>query len=429
MPRVQTTAAKALARLLRHDGSLSSVLPEFSRELEGKDAAQLHEICYGVMRWYFQLQAILEILVNKPLRKKDFDVYALLLIGCYQITYMRTPSYAAVTETVEAANDLKKGWAKGLLNGVLRNYSRNQQALHDSLGVIERHAFPRWLAKRLQKSWPKQYESILQASNARAPLTLRINPQRATREVYLQQLSVKGLRGRKGEICDTAIILDDAVDVHSLPGFDEGVVSVQDEGAQLAAGLLDARQGHRVLDACAAPGGKTAHILERTSSLDLTALDISDKRVARIHENLRRLGLNARVVCGDAAKPESWHDGQLFDRILLDVPCSATGVIRRNPDIKFLRRESDVEELFDTQLGILRQAWDLLRPGGILLYATCSILPDENEWLLAEFLAAHSNAEHVDIEADWGVEKTLGRQLLPLESQHDGFYYARLTKA
>jgi 16S rRNA (cytosine967-C5)-methyltransferase len=429
MARVQTTAAKALARLLRHDGSLASVLPEYSRELQGKDAAQLHEICYGVMRWYFQLQAILEILVNKPLRKKDFDVYALLLIGCYQITYMRTPSYAAVAETVEAANDLKKSWAKGLLNAVLRNYSRNEQALHDSLGVIERNAFPHWLARKLQKSWPQEYEQILKASNVKAPLTLRINPQRVTREVYLQQLSVKGLRGRKGSLCDTAIILDDAVDVHELPGFDEGNVSVQDEGAQLAAVLLDARQGHRVLDACAAPGGKTAHILERTASLDLTALDISEKRVERIHDNLKRLDLQARVVCGDAANPDAWHEGQLYDRILLDVPCSATGVIRRNPDIKFLRRESDIEELFDTQIGILRQAWAVLRPGGTLLYATCSILPDENEWLLAEFLASQNDAEHEDIVADWGVEKTLGRQLLPLESQHDGFYYARLTKA
>ena len=426
MPDTRATAARLLAKLLNHQGSLSTLLPEYTASTKADDIGRLKEYCYGVMRWYFLLNSELEQLLDKPLRKKDRDIHALLLIGCYQIRYMRTPSYAAVTETVNASRILKKKWAAGLVNGVLRSFERQQQELFDLLEDHEKQAFPLWLAQRIQAAWPDQQQDIMQASNERPPMTLRVNRQKISRDNFINSLSTHDVLTEVGTITSTAVYLTEAMDVQAITGFSDGLVSVQDEGAQLAAEILACEDGQRVLDACSAPGGKTAHILERYNNIDMTAVDNSATRLERVKDNLQRLNLQAKMVVGDMREPGVWHDNTPYDRILLDVPCSATGVVRRNPDIKFLRREDDLAPLQATQAKILHKAWSLLKPGGHLVYATCSILPEENEQIVASFLASQDDASHDPIIADWGLDRSVGRQLLP--GKHDGFYYARLIK-
>jgi 16S rRNA (cytosine967-C5)-methyltransferase len=408
--------------------SLTAALDKAFLDIESaKDRAFIQALCYGVCRQFHRLDFILNQLLDKPL--KDADVKALALVGLYQLNFMRVKPHAAVSETVLAAR--KKPWAKSLINAVLRTYLREQEGLEKKANKAQVAALshPDWLIKQIEQDWPEQALTILQENNLQPPMVLRVNLAKISREDYLQQLAGQDIAAQTVSFCPSAIRLDKPVPVDALPGFADGLVSVQDAAAQLAAGLLDVRPGHRVLDICAAPGGKTAHILETQSQLkELVAVDIDEARMQRVSENLQRLNLQAKLVVGDAANPASWWDGQTFDRILLDAPCSALGVIRRHPDIKLLRRTEDIGQLQTLQKSILQAVWLLLAPGGQLLYATCSILKQENEQQVQAFLAEHSDAAELPIEADWGVAGASGRQILTGESAMDGFYYARLVK-
>lgn len=392
-----------------------------------KDKAFVQALCYGVCRYYHRLDFILNQLLDKPL--KDIDVKLLILIGLYQLQFMRVKSHAAVSETVAAAR--KKPWAKALVNAVLRNYLREQDRLEQQADQESSAdlSHPRWLIDKIQQDWPQQAPQLFLENNRQPPMVLRVNLARISREHYLNQLAERDIGSMPVDFCSSALMLDKPVPVESLPGFEQGLVSVQDTAAQLAAQLLDVQPGHRVLDVCAAPGGKAAHILESQPQLkELVAVDIDASRMQRVSDNLQRLKLEAGLLVGDAANPEAWWDGQPFERILLDAPCSALGVVRRHPDIKLLRRVEDIAQLQSLQKNILGAIWPLLAPGGILLYATCSVLKQENEQQIEAFLAEHSDAAQLPIEASWGSAREFGRQIFTGESAMDGFYYARIIK-
>mgnify|MGYP005851529393 CR=1 FL=1 len=428
---VRATAARLIAELLRHKGSLASLLPHYQQRVPERDRGLLQELCYGSLRWQPRLEAYLGQLVTKPLKAKDADIQALLLLGLYQLTDTRIPDHAAIGATVEAAKTLKKPWASGLINGVLRRFQREHETLDTQLVLNPEFvtAHPQWLIERLKSAWPEAFERIIEGNNSHPPLTLRLNLERASRADYIAQLGELGIMARPTPFSPQGLILEEATDLQALPLFAEGGVSVQDEAAQLSAGLLELAPGQRVLDACSAPGGKTGHILETQPNLaQLVALDLEERRLKRVRENLARLGVEAQVVCGDAGQPDSWWNGQPFDRILLDAPCSATGIIRRQPDIKLLRGPADIAKLVRLQARLLDALWPLLAPGGKLLYASCSIMPEENSQQVQAFLARHPDAVEEPITADWGQAQNCGRQLLPNKQGHDGFYYARLRK-
>ena len=431
MAESRAAAARVIGSMLQHKGSLSVLLPQHTAKVAPADVAFIKELCFGVMRWYFKLHPVLQSLLAKPLRNKDLDVYALLLIGAYQLSFMRTPEHAALSQTVEACRSINKKWATGLVNGVLRKYDRNNATLFEALTDSERLAHPLWLSERVRQAWPEDYQTIMHANNQRPPLSLRVNALQGSRDDYLRELEAVNIAAHACNFAPQAIIVEQAVSVQSLPGFTTGRVSVQDQGAQLAALLLDLKAGQSVLDACAAPGGKTCHMLELQPDLQLLGIDIKPQRLERVRENLDRLRLNAQLLAADLAEPESWQQEtqqRSFDRILLDVPCSAIGVISRHPDIKFLRQDKDIEPLTQTQCKLLQVVWRLLKPGGKLLYSTCSILPDENEEIIDAFIARTEDAVHESIHARWGRGCRYGRQLLPEINAHDGFYYAVLSK-
>lgn len=421
-------AARVLSRVLQDGQSLTAALDNAFPAIEsGKDRAFIQALCYGVCRQFHRLDFILSQLLDKPL--KDADVKALALVGLYQLKFMRVKPHAAVSETVLAAR--KKPWAKSLINAVLRTYLREQEGLEHKADKFQAAALshPDWLIKQIERDWPEQALNIFLENNRQPPMVLRVNLAKTSRESYLQRLTGQDIAAQTVSFCPSAIRLDKPAPVELLPGFADGLVSVQDAAAQLAAGLLDVRPGQRVLDVCAAPGGKAAHILETQLQLkELVAVDIDGARMQRVSENLQRLNLQAKLVVGDAAKPEEWWDGQPFDRILLDAPCSALGVIRRHPDIKLLRRAEDIGQLQVLQKSILQAVWPLLAPGGLLLYATCSILKQENEQQVQAFLAGRNDAVESPIEADWGSAGACGRQIFTGESAMDGFYYARIGK-
>ncbi len=421
-------AARVLSRVLQDGQSLTAALDHAFLSIEsGKDRAFIQALCYGVCRQFHRLDFVLSQLLDKPL--KDADVKALALVGLYQLNFMRVKPHAAVSETVLAVR--KKPWAKSLINALLRTYLREQEGLEHKADAFQSAALshPEWLIKQIEQDWPEQALSLLQENNLQPPMVLRVNLAKISRENYLQRLIGQEIAAEAVSFCPSAIKLDKPVPVDVLPGFADGLVSVQDTAAQLAAGLLDVQPGQRVLDVCAAPGGKTVHILESQAQLkELVAVDIDESRMQRVSENLQRLKLQAKLVVGDAAKPEDWWDGTLFERILLDAPCSALGVIRRHPDIKLLRRAEDIGPLQALQKSILQAVWPLLAPGGVLLYATCSILKQENEQQIQAFLAEHSDALELSIEAEWGTAGVCGRQILTGDSAMDGFYYARLSK-
>lgn len=427
----RAAAARVLAEVLGPGRSLSAALP---RQLAGIPGARergfVQELCFGTLRWLPRLELLLKPLLRQPLKKRDSDVQALLLIGLYQLLYLETPPHAAVSETVNATSVLGKQWARGLANGVLRNFQRRQAELTASADKREagRFAHPQWIIDRLRKAWPDRWEAILEANNQRAPMTLRVNRLRTSRDDYLKRLSDEGIGARAAPHVAHGVILDIPVPVQQLPGFAEGMVSVQDAAAQLAGELVDPQPGERVLDACAAPGGKTGHLLERAAELEVLAVEQDPARLEKVTENLERLGSRATLVQSDAAATDQWWDGRPFDRILLDAPCSATGVIRRHPDIKVLRRPADIEDLVQEQHRLLEGLWPLLKPGGMLVYATCSVLPQENEQQIRRFLRDHSDAGVGEIAAAWGHAGEAGRQILPGEDEMDGFYYARLVK-
>ncbi|MDD5277513.1 MAG: 16S rRNA (cytosine(967)-C(5))-methyltransferase RsmB [Methylovulum sp.] len=423
-------AVQVLTQVLQKGHSLTVALDQALASVEsGQDRAFIQALCYGVCRHYHYLDFILNQLLAKPL--KEMDVKVLALIGLYQLRFMRVKTHAAVSETVHATR--KKPWAKGLINALLRTYLRDQETLEQAAKQIPPvvNSHPDWLIQHIQRDWPEQAKQILTENNQQPPMVLRVNLAKISREQYLLQLNSLDITAVAVDFCPSALMLDKPVPVEQLPDFFEGLVSVQDTAAQLAAGLLglDTGLGLRVLDVCAAPGGKTAHILETQPHLSaLVAVDIDTARMQRVRDNLQRLQLSATLLVGDAAKPLDWWDGQLFDRILLDAPCSATGVIRRHPDIKLLRRAEDIAQLQILQKSILEAVWPLLAPGGLLLYATCSVLKQENEQQVLAFLAAHSDAFIELFSGDWGRVGTYGRQILPGDQGMDGFYYARLGK-
>ena len=425
---IRLVAAKVVSRVLQDGQSLTAALDQAFLDIESaKDRAFIQALCYGVCRQFHRLDFILSQILDKPL--KDTDVKALALVGLYQLNFMRVKPHAAVSETVLAAR--KKPWAKSLINAVLRTYLREQEGLEHQADECQAAALshPDWLIKQIEQDWPKQALTILQENNLQPPMVLRVNLAKTSREHYLHLLTEQGISTEAVSFCTSAIRLDKPVPVELLPGFADGLVSVQDTAAQLAAGLLDVRPGQRVLDVCAAPGGKTAHLLENQAQLkELVAVDIDASRMQRVSETMQRLGLQATRVVGDAANPDDWWDGKLFDRILLDAPCSALGVIRRHPDIKLLRRAEDIGQLQALQKSILQAVWPLLAPGGLLLYATCSILKQENEQQIQAFLAEYGDAFELPIHADWGVVGVCGRQIITGESAMDGFYYALLGK-
>ena len=425
-------AARVVVRVISGGRSLADALPDVMQSVtDVRQRALIQELSYGTLRWYYQLDALLLQLLQKPLKQRDADVRCLLLVGLYQLTQLAMPQRVAVNETVQATEALKKSWARGLVNAVLRNYQRRAAALEvmDTADGVAKFSHPAWLIERLQHDWPDDWEAILTANNARPPFSLRVNQQRMTRDEYLDELTARSLEAVPLVHVATGLMLRKPVPVESLPGFSEGVVSVQDGAAQLATGLLALEPGQRVLDACAAPGGKTAHILEAGPGIaGLTAIDIDERRMRRIEENLSRLSLHARLLQGDAGKPAAWWDGQGYDRILLDVPCSATGVIRRHPDIKLLRKPEDVATLVSRQSALLQALWPLLLPGGMLLYCTCSVLAAENSGQISRFLEMQADADEVPIGAAWGRGCQHGRQILPGENDMDGFYFACLRK-
>jgi 16S rRNA (cytosine967-C5)-methyltransferase len=403
----------------------------------------LRSLCYGTIRWQLRLEAALDRMSSRPQSELDPEIRALALIGLFQLLHTDIAAHAAVAETVEGTRALKQPRAAGLVNAVLRRCLREKEQLSASIDgdIATRTAHPKWLVDCLARDWPNRFAAILDANNAHPPLWLRVNARRTSVTHYLERLEAAGYSATRSAFAPDALLLSTPVDVRSLPGFDQGDVSVQDAAAQLAARLLAPRAGDRVLDACAAPGGKTCHMLELEPAIaELLAIDISAERLERVHENLNRLHLSAAVQVADAADPETWSQGRQFERILLDVPCSATGVIRRHPDIKLLRRPQDIPELARRQADMLRRIWAVLAPGGRLLYASCSALKAETSEVVGEFLADHPQAADVtktacaaagfelDSLGTKGVYASPGLAISAGEAQMDGFYYACLEK-
>lgn len=429
---VRAQSARLIAQIIRQQHNLSDLLANAPKFPDPRDQSLLQELCFGTCRWFYPLQSILDQLTQKPFKPKDSDIRALALIGLYQLIHLQTPDHAAVSETVAACQPLGKRWASKLLNAILRRFLREQSNLIADLEAIpEAHwSLPQWLIDQICSDWPDEAASIREALLQRPPMSLRVNRLKYSREAYLDLLQQANIESHPLTDTTAGIQLTQACAVGQLPAFEQGALSVQDGAAQLASELLDVQPGHRVLDACAAPGGKTAHLLEMTPTLgELTALDVQADRCEKLHQTLARLGLSATVVCADARYPGNWYSGELFDRILIDAPCTATGVIRRHPDIKLLRQPTDIDSITQIQRQLLDALWPLLKPTGQLLYTTCSILKAENQHQIEAFIDRHPDASESKIHVNWGIECGVGRQRLPGEQGMDGFYYARLVKA
>lgn len=427
---LRAEAACALARVVFEGVSLRKALADANARIaDARDRSLLAASLFAATRWWLRLDAALDALVEKPLPPKAREVRALLVVGMAQMGVVGLADYAVVAACVDAARLLGQPHYAGLVNAVLRRFLRERVTLEATLdrAPVTRHAHPRWLIEAIERDWPAQAAAILAANNREATLTLRANRRHGTRDALLATLREAGIDADAPAVPADAIALAQSTDVTRLPGYDVGAFSVQDGSAQRVADLLDARDGMRVLDACAAPGGKAAHVLER-ASLDLVALDSDAARLPRVRENLARLGLTARVMAGDATRPDTWWDGVPFERILIDAPCSATGIIRRQPDIKLHRRGADIAALAATQRALLAALWPLLAPGGRLVYATCSLLRAENEAVVADFVAAHADAQALPVPPQFGHAAGPGRQNLPGEDGGDGFFYALLEK-
>ena len=418
-------ALELLSDVLDRGGNLGD-----TERVDGAARGHALHLAYGILRWYGALDWFAGRLLQKPLRSRDRDIHRLVLIGLFELWRGDTPPHAAIHETAECARRRNKSWAVGLVNAVLRRFQRERTELEHAIDDRdERFAHPQWLLDTLRADWPRDWQSIAAANNRQAPLWLRLNRRHDPAETR-SRLRADGLDVNRHDFAPDAVRAEPARSAPQLPGFSEGRVSVQDPAAQLAADLLAVADGHHVLDACAAPGGKTGHLLERFENLQLTALDRSAARLEKISENLARLGLGdrARLVTADAAEPDTWWDGRPFDRILLDAPCTATGVIRRHPEIKWLRSPAQVDAALAQQRRLLDALWPLLTRGGMLLYATCSVLRAENERQVREFLAARTDAAPDPIDGAWGRDTGHGRQILPGEQEMDGFFYARIRK-
>lgn len=424
-PNIRSLAAQAVEQVVEKGQSLSHILPILQQKVPEKDKALLQEICFGVLRTLSRLEWFIGKLMSRPMTGKQRTLHYLIMVGLYQLLYTRIPPHAALAETVEGAVVIKRPQFKGLINGVLREFQRQQEALinefasHDS-----RFLHPSWLVKRVRAAYPDRWEAILDANNQRPPMWLRVNRQHHSRDAWLALLEESGVQGFVHPGYPDAVRLETPAPVHALPGFEEGWVTVQDASAQGCIPLLEPQNGEDILDLCAAPGGKTTHILEAAPQANVLAVDIDEQRLSRVYENLKRLKMNATVKQGDGRYPEQWCDGKQFDRILLDAPCSATGVIRRHPDIKWLRRDRDIPELAALQAEILDAVWTILKPGGTLVYATCSILPEENTQQIAAFLQRTPDA----VLSSTGTPDSPGIQNLPASTDGDGFFYAKLSR-
>jgi len=432
----RSVAAHAVARILREGVTLDAALHDALAATPAALGPSVRSLSYGAVRGYYRHEAILSRLLSQPVRSLDLLVRALLSVALFELEDARTPEYAVVDAAVKAAKATDAARASGLVNAVLRRYLRERKTVDADIArnPALRHASPIWLADRLRADWPVRWTQLLAAGDAQAPMWLRVDGRRATTESYLEQLREAGLGGRAESRVPLAIALDAPCDVHELPGFAQGLVSVQDLGAQCVAFPLELASGQRVLDACAAPGGKTALIAEREPSLaHLVALDIDPQRLTRVQENLVRGDLRAELQSGDAGTPDAWWDGVPFDRILLDAPCSALGVIRRHPDIRLRKSPSEIDKLPLLQARLLAASWRMLAPGGRLVYATCTVTRSENRDVVAAFLAGTPDAGIVPPESwpgwpGFGDADGFGRQILPGEAGADGFYYAALLK-
>jgi 16S rRNA (cytosine967-C5)-methyltransferase len=420
-------AVSALVKVIGEGRSLDNSFPAEISPL-GK------QITFGVLRDFYRLDFLIRNLLKKPLQAKHLDLELLLFCGIYSIDSLNRPEYASVNAVVDTTRLFKKDWAKGLINAVLRNYIRqreqltllNQISSESNVEVTTNH--PAWLFNKISEAWPDKTDQIIEANNQKPPMVLRVNQQRSTRTDYLDQLAKQNIDAKPGLLVESSIILDSPCHVSELPGFSDGVVSVQDEASQIAANLLCTNESDKVLDACAAPGGKTCHLLEMNPTLQLTANDKSEDRLLIIDENLKRLNLDCKLSAFDLLE----FTGTTFSKILLDAPCSATGIIRRHPDIKMLRKNTDIAKLCAMQARLLTAAWGLLEKGGEMLYSTCSILPEENEDMVREFINQRDDVEVLPIPIQTvlgaGIKLPIGLQLLPTVGSHDGFYYAHLRR-
>jgi 16S rRNA (cytosine967-C5)-methyltransferase len=424
-----------IERVTAHGESLATVLPAVLQSIADHTIrAQTQALSYGVLRWYGRLVGLLGLLLEHPLKAKDQDIRFLLMLALYELSDARNPDYAIVSAVVDMATTVGKPWAKGLLNAVLRRFIRERQELERRLesDLGAHYSFPEWMIRCLQRDWPQHWRALLNASNRQAPMFLRVDLNAIERDEYLHLLRQQDIGAEAVARVATAVRLLKPCAVETLPGFNDGKVSVQDAAAQQAAPLLDPQPGERILDACAAPGGKTLHVLQQQTQLEaLHAVDVQPERLQRVRENLRRASLEAKVKlhASDVVSTRDWWDGRPFDRILLDVPCTATGVIRRHPDIKWLRRERDVAALVEQQRNILMSVWPTLAPGGLLLYCTCSLLRGENEQQIAWFLQQQSDASIAAVDLPEGIACAYGVQILTGDSDMDGFFYACLRKA
>jgi len=422
MHNIQLAAGQIVQQVLVDGRNLNQVLDEALRRKAVWTPAQraaLQDLSYGTLRFYGQLRALLGLLLHKPML--DQRIYYVLLVALYQLQYSKAAQHAVVDHAVRSAQMLNAK-VSGLVNAILRNFLRSRDALLEQAAqnAEGKYSYPQWWIDELQAQYGERSTAILEAGNRHPPMTLRVNQRCGTTAEYLARLEQQDSPARLIE--PDALQLDKPVPVDKLPGFFAGLVSVQDAGAQYAARLLDVHDGMRVLDACAAPGGKTAHILEY-AQVEMVAVDKDEKRLQRVAENLQRLGLSAQLLTGDAAEPEKWWDGNAFQRILADVPCSASGVVRRHPDIKWLRRRTDIAGFAAQQLDILRALWRLLAQDGKLLYATCSVFHQENEQVIEAFLAQQPDARRLPVT----LPESSNGQILP-NDQHDGFFYALLQK-
>ncbi len=424
---VRQQAVLVLQDVLFEYRPLDEALNNHADKVDAKDKALLQMLCYGVMRWHLQLNAWLEQLSNRSAQSLQPPVQSLILLGLYQLHYTRIPAHAAIHATVDCAPLVKASRAKGLINAVLRQYQRSAKENSLIVNDATEHSHQAWMLEQFKQDWPDHWQEIVANNNLQAPMILRVNTRDISLEDYIQQLSAKGNNAQVHDIVETAVILEKAIDVEELPGFAEGLVSVQDAAAQLAAPLLDAQTMDSVLDACAAPGGKTAHILQQSSPKQVIAMDNSELRMQRVESLFERIHMHADIIIGDAADPTGWWDGEQYDRILLDVPCSASGVIRRHPDIKHLRSAKALQKVVKRQRRILDSIWPLLKTGGRLLYATCSVFRDENDRQVEAFLERQAEANLLPMSQPWG-HGTVGKQIFPGEQSMDGFYYAILEK-
>ena len=428
---VRALAAESLADIAIAGHSLREVADRALPRLpDARDRALLTALLNDGARWWPRFDAALDRLLDKPIRRNEPVIHALLVVGLVQVEILELPSYAAVAATVEAARELRRPRLAGLVNAILRRWLRERDALNAALDAMPatRHAHPAWLADAIAHDWPDAADAVLAAANTEPPLMLRCNRRRAQRESLADALRSAGQTVELHPWLGDGLVLPHSTDVTRLPGFAEGFFAVQDGAAQVPADLLDLADGQRVLDACAAPGGKACHALER-ADVTLLAVESETKRAPRIRQNLERLGLRAEVVVGDAGDPSAWWDGRPFDRVMIDAPCSATGVIRRRPDVRLHRRAADIDALVAQQARILEACWTTLAPGGTLLYVTCSLLRRENEGVVGRFLANHPDASERPIALPAGRAARVGWQILPGDGDLDGMYYALLAKS